>query len=69
MNAAERAAHVQKQLDVRGRLQKRIRELSAARESFVAAERARTGKGPASLDSAMLAAAQSQATAAGFRFE
>jgi hypothetical protein len=69
MNGAERAAHVQKQLEVRGRLQKRIRELSAARDTFVAAERAKAGQGPASLDSAMLAAAQTQATAAGFRFE
>jgi hypothetical protein len=73
MSAAERAAHVQKQRDERSRLQKRIRELSAAREVFVAAARTKQGgKGAAgalSLDSAMLAATQAQATAVGFRFE
>jgi von Willebrand factor type A domain-containing protein len=70
MTPAERTAHVQKQRNERGRLQKRIRELSAARDAFVAAERGKlAGKDAKSLDTAMLAATQAQATAAGFRFE
>jgi hypothetical protein len=70
MTAAERTAFVQKQVDERTRLQKRIRELNTARETFVAAGRTKqAGKNAASLDSAMLAATRAQATAAGFLFE
>jgi hypothetical protein len=69
MNDAQRAAHVQKLLAERTRLQERIRALVVERDAFVTARAEQPGKTADSLDSAMLAATQAQATAAGFRFE
>jgi hypothetical protein len=71
MTVEQRRAYVQQKLAERGRLQKRIRELSAARDAFVAAARQKqAGQGAAaSLDAVMLATAEAQAKAAGFRLE
>jgi hypothetical protein len=69
LSPEQRQAYVQKKLEERAGLQKQIRALSEARDTFVAGERKKQGQGAASLDTALIAAAEAQATAAGFRFE
>jgi hypothetical protein len=71
MSVDERKAYVQRQLDERARLQRRIRELGAERDAFVAKARVESGKSGAasSLDLAMLKAARHEASAAGLTFE
>jgi von Willebrand factor type A domain len=70
LDAVGRKAFVERKQAERARLQKRIQELTAAREEFIAAEQARQGgTAQATLDAAMIKVAHDQGTQAGFRFE
>lgn len=68
----ERKAYVQKSLDERARLQKRILELSSARDGYVAQKRLeepKEGKELSSLDAAMIKSARKQASAVGLHIK
>ncbi len=70
LDAAGRKAFVARKTAERQRLQARINTLSAEREKFVAAERAKQGgDAQSTLDAAMVKVARDQATLAGYRFE
>lgn len=71
MSSGERAAYVKSQIEKREALQAKIRELSKARDAYVAAERKRVAEaqGQETLDLAMIEAVKDQASKKGYRFE
>jgi hypothetical protein len=70
MTMAERKAYVQAKAEERSRIQKRIAELGAAREKYLAQERKKQAvAGAETLDSAIIKTVREQAQGHGFRFE
>jgi hypothetical protein len=70
MTVAERKAYVQAKAEERARIQKRIAELGAARDQYVAQERKKqAAAGAETLDSAIIKTVREQALGHGFRFE
>lgn len=68
MSKEEQRQYVAEQAQKREALQKKITALNQARESYVAAERAKQANGPDSLDSAMVEAIRGQAQKHGYAF-
>ncbi len=69
MSSEELAAHVEKQRAERSAVQAKIKELSAARDKFIAAERAKLAESAGeSLDDAVAGSIRKQAVAEGFEF-
>ncbi len=68
MSPAERTTHVKKVQASREAIQKKIGEVSARRDAYLKAERAKQSPGQTSLDEAMLQAIRSQASNRGFTF-
>lgn len=72
LSVDERKIYVQKKLDERARLQKRIHELSSARDAYLVKKRSQqpeTGAALSSLDAAMIEATRKQANAVGLHFK
>lgn len=68
MDASERKAYVEKKAQERAELQKQIQDLTAQREQYVAAERAKQGRDQ-TLDALVISTVQEQAGKKGYSFK
>lgn len=68
MSVSERQAYVEAKRVARAEIQKKIQEVSGAREAFLKQARQKAGGGATSLDDAMLQTIHEQAKAKGFTF-
>lgn len=70
MTPAERQAHIEAMMAERKALQEKIKEVSAARRAYVAAEREKQStQSESTLDNAVIDAVRAQATARGYTFQ
>jgi hypothetical protein len=69
LSPEERQDYLKEKQSARKAVQKKIRDVSAKREAYLKAERAKRSGGKASLDDAMRTALRQQAEQRGFEFD